>query len=149
MANNYETHFYNGDKFKIRFTDDAVSLDLRDDAFRGKLYDKEYALGLSREIKNLFREKMGYELDIPANEISSEIIAHAGLYDFSEGLGTTYDVASKASLGGIGVLPSLIALGAKRAEDYVYSSAKVADIGVNDKLWQKYFFRDKLKDMIY
>ena len=146
MANNYETHFYNGDKFKIRFTDDAVSLDLRDDAFRGKLYDKEYALGLSREIKNLFREKMGYELDIPANEISSEIIAHAGLYDFSEGLD---EKATKASFGGLNLLPTIASWGTGVLRNKVSPRAEFADIGVNDADWQKDIFRGKLKDMIY
>ena len=143
MANNYETHFYNGDKFKIRFTDDGFSLDLRDDNFRGKLYDKDYLMGLTQEIKRQFKAKNGYELNIPDKEVSAEIMFHAGGYDFSEGLGDLRDLSATVAKSGLSIAAPWIAMGSEKMREFAYNHAKTAETsesdGIGQRLAYKYF----------
>ena len=141
MANNYETHYYNGDKFKIRFTDDGFSLDLRDDNFRGKLYDKDYLMGLTQEIKRQFKAKNGYELNIPDKEVSAEIMFHAGGYDFSEGLGDLRDLSATVAKSGLSIAAPWVAAVANKGEETLYNKFKTAETEEQDDWEEKAIYK--------
>lgn len=111
---NYNQYYYKGDTINARIADDGVALDLRNDETRSKMYDSNYRLGLAKQLNSLYRRVNGYDSGINDEDLSSEILVHVGLYDFSEGLNGNTKLGSYA-------------------KDWSYARGKEANMSIDDE----------------
>ena len=111
---NYNQYYYKGDTINAKVVEDGFALDLRNDKTRSKMYDSDYRWGLAKQLNSLYRRTYGKESGISDMNLSSEILFHAEMYDFSESLNGNTERE-------------------KNIKNFLYDATKEANMGRNDK----------------
>lgn len=111
---NYNQYYYKGDTINARVVPDGIAMDMRDDKTRSKMYDSNYRWGLAKQLNSLYRRTYGRDSGISDMNLSSEILLHAELYDFSESLNGDTEKE-------------------KNMKNFLYNATKEANMGRDDK----------------